>query len=69
MDEARIAQLMAIRNIVDAMLAGETVGFEPDSVSEAPINPGDCKHKNIQEVGGLGGSQERTVCVDCKQEI
>lgn len=69
MTEARLAQLMAIRNIVDAMIAEEAGDLEPESVPEVPVDSGDCKHENKQNVAGAGMASEAVVCVDCGKEF
>ena len=64
--------LVRIRDELDALIVGmvdmETRRVEKPEEQEPVVESG-CKHKHTQVVGGMGGSRERTVCVDCKEEI
>ena len=63
--------LVRIRDQLDALIVGlvdmEARQEEPEK--QEPVVESGCKHKHTQTVGGMGGSRERIVCVDCKEEI
>lgn len=70
--EEVIQILMGIRSQLDAVIVGLSASDtdkETRPSREKPVVESGCKHKNTQEVGGMGGSRERTVCVDCKEEV
>ena len=67
----------ALRDELDALIVGlvdmdarqEAAGRQEESEEPKPAVKGGCEHKHTQMVGGMGGSPERTVCVDCKEEV
>ena len=61
----------ALRDELDALIVGLV---DMDARQEEPEKPkpaveSGCEHKHTQVVGGMGDSRERTVCVDCKEEV
>lgn len=72
MTESELAQLMAIRNIVDSMIAG--TALEAEAPAEQIESDGcQCTGDplpNVQNVGGAGpGGGDRYACTGCGKDV
>lgn len=57
--EAMIHQLLAIRSLVDSVLA---------EITEQPAETGQCEHKRTENLTVMGGA-EKYRCLDCGEEL